>query len=78
MLRKSNSMTRPTMKGLEMPALLPGTAWKNMARQLCCLFPGCSQKSAAQEDWNALMGELLITQCDYVPNGCLEGLRLHR
>ena len=37
MLRKSSSMTSPTMKGREMPGLLPGTVWKNMAEQAVAL-----------------------------------------
>lgn len=38
MLRKSSSMTSPTMNGREMPGLLPGTAWKNIVKQAaCCL-----------------------------------------
>ena len=44
MLRKSSSMTSPTMKGREMPGLLPGTVWKNIAEQaVCCLRGFCSR-----------------------------------
>ncbi len=44
MLRKSSSMTSPTMKGREMPGLLPGTVWKNMAEQAVCFISGlCSR-----------------------------------
>ena len=42
MLRKSSSMTRPTMNGREMPGLLPGTAWKNIPEGT----PPCSENFA--------------------------------
>lgn len=48
MLRKSSNITSPTMKGREMPGLLPGTVWKNIAEQAVCCPRGVCNRWGVQ------------------------------
>ncbi|EIE24989.1 hypothetical protein COCSUDRAFT_32530 [Coccomyxa subellipsoidea C-169] len=41
-LRKKSSMSNPAMKGREMPLLVPGIGWKNIAQSACAIYRAMS------------------------------------